>query len=223
MKTYAIGDIHGCLSSLERLLEAVPYNNDDRIVFLGDYIDRGPDSKGVIDHVLHLMATRHVTILRGNHEVMMLEARKNSQDARFWFTFGGFETLISYGLESADDWISGIPSSHWDFLEQTIYHYETDQHIYVHGAVSDQVSMEDQDPYDMIWGRCHDMMPHRSGKKVICGHTPQEGGMPGVHKFGVCIDTGIYKGGWLTCLDPVTGDYWQANEQGEVRHQVCRG
>ena len=216
-KIYAIGDIHGCLSSLERLLETVPCHPGDRIVFLGDYIDRGPDSKGVIDHLLHLKATQHVTFLRGNHEEMMLEARNNLKDADFWLLYGGVEMLRSYGLEFSEDWQSGIPSSHWEFLEQTTHSHETDRHIFVHGALDDQVPVADQDPHTLLWGRCHAMMPHVSGKKVICGHTPQAAGRPGVYGFGVCIDTGIYKGQWLTCLDPASGEYWQANEQGDTR------
>jgi len=217
MNTYAIGDIHGCLNSLQALAGAVQFDASDQIIFLGDYIDRGADSKGVIDWIIELGTTHNVIRLRGNHEEMMLEAKHKPLEAKMWSSFGGFETLISYNSESADNWIPSIPGSHWGFLKSTRNYLETDECIFVHGAVEAALEMKEQDPNTLLWGRCHGMRPHASGKRVVCGHTPQDGDRPGVYDFGVCIDTGAYKGGWLTCLNPSTGDYWQADESGDTR------
>lgn len=213
----AIGDIHGCRLSLEALARAADFSSADRLVFLGDYVDRGPDSKGVIDWLIQNTDGKRAAFLRGNHEVMMLEARQNSLKAHTWSSFGGFETLISYGSEYEPDWIPTVPESHWRFLAGTQVQVETDDFIFVHGFLDAQRPAAEQDRYKMIWGRCDEMRPHCSGKKVICGHTPQQNGVPGEYDWGVCIDTGAYKGGWLTSIDPVTGEYCQANEAGESR------
>lgn len=217
MKTYAIGDIHGCLNSLKRLSDLVRFQRRDLIVFLGDYIDRGPDSKGVIEWIMERGKSTNIVALRGNHEVMILEAQHNRAKLNLWCSSGGSETLLSYGSASSQDWISNIPSAHWDFFRRTQRYFETDDRIFVHGKVAPELKMKEQDPYTLIWGKCHDMQPHRSGKKIICGHTPQVDGKPRVYGFGVCIDTGACKGGWLTCLNPSSGDYWQANELGSAR------
>jgi serine/threonine protein phosphatase 1 len=217
MNTYAIGDIHGCLYALKTLAACVPLEDRDRIIFLGDYVDRGRDSKGVIDWVLALSDTRPVVSLRGNHEEMMLNARRSPLDARFWTSFGGLETKASYMAPTEDEWMPTIPESHWLFLKSTRNYFETDEFIYVHGAVDPSLPMDQQDSETLLWGRCLQMPPHASGKRVICGHTPQPGGRPGLYEFGVCIDTGAYANGWLTCLNPLTGAYWQANEAGDTR------
>ena len=97
----AIGDIHGCLTALDTLLGFVQPTPDDQLIFLGDYIDRGPDSKGVLDRLIELKQTRQIVCLRGNHEVMMLAGREGRDDFRFWMSFGGMEALGSYAEPGA--------------------------------------------------------------------------------------------------------------------------
>ena len=214
MRTLAFGDIHGCHTALQTLLDYVKPAPRDQLVFLGDYIDRGPNAKGVIQWMLDRGCDDHLICLRGNHEVMMLEARNDPLRYRFWSSFGGIETLLSYVDQPCDDWPQSIPASHWEFLERTKNWYETETHIFVHASVKHDVAMEDQNERDLFWERCTGMDPHESGKKVICGHTPQAFQKPEVYPFGVCLDTGVYSNGWLTCLDVGSGDYWQANELG---------
>jgi serine/threonine protein phosphatase 1 len=217
VRTLAVGDIHGCLNSLGALMECVELNAGDRLILLGDYIDRGPDSRGVVDWTLATRKTTEVITLRGNHEEMMMTSRNDAAHAHFWASVGGLETLESYGADFGHDWVTAVPEPHWQFFEQTRLYFETDKHIFVHGMVNDEKTMADQDPYLMVWTKCFGMKPHRSGKPVICGHTAHKDGNIGVYDFGFCIDTAACKGGWLTCLNPDTGEFWQANEKRETR------
>src|SRR6266550_3145025 len=98
MRTLAIGDIHGCNAALSALLEQVQPDPADQIIFLGDYIDRGPASRAVIDTLLELRKSCSTVFLRGNHEVMILDARDDSTKANLWQSYGGLEALISYGI-----------------------------------------------------------------------------------------------------------------------------
>ena len=116
MRTLAIGDIHGCHVALTCLLEQVQPHPEDRIVFLGDYIDRGPASREVVDTLLSLKKVCSTIFLRGNHEEMLLDARKNAGEARLWQLSGGFETVASYGAVEDSDGLSCIPATHWSFL-----------------------------------------------------------------------------------------------------------
>jgi len=217
VRTLAIGDIHGCLNSLKALTALVRLSPDDRLVLLGDYVDRGPDSRGVIDWILDARRSMEVIALRGNHEAMMLDSRSDVTKSQLWSTYGGLETLASYNAGFVEDWVSAVPNSHWAFLEQTHYYFETEKNIFVHGMVNAERNMPEQDPYLMLWAKCFGMKPHQSGKPVICGHTAHKAGNIGVYDFGCCIDTAACKGGWLTCLNPDTGEFWQANEEQQTR------
>ena len=127
MRTLAIGDIHGCLHSLEQLARYVGFQEDDVIITLGDYVDRGPDSKGVIDFLLNLRKTHEVVTLRGNHEIMMLEAVHSETCLNSWLGFGGKESLASYG-SSFDE----VPEAHWEFMKKVNATHETENHFFVH-------------------------------------------------------------------------------------------
>ncbi len=116
----AIGDIHGCLTALDTLLGFVQPGPDDQLIFLGDYIDRGPDSKGVLDRLIELKRTRPVVCLRGNHEIMMLAGREGQDDFRFWMSFGGVETLGSYVQPGSEITLENIPYEHWHFVRQYV-------------------------------------------------------------------------------------------------------
>lgn len=217
MRTLAIGDIHGCLTSLEALARAVPFTAEDRLIFLGDYIDRGPDSKGVIDWVLAASRAGEVIPLRGNHEAMMMDARTKPTVRQTWLDNGGREALASYGVNIHDKWIAAVPSTHWTFFESTRQHFETERFIFVHGSVEWDKPLEAQNADAELWTRCAGMRPHVSGKRVICGHTPQPDGQIGVYPWGLCLDTDCCRGEWLTCLDVERGQFWQSNEAGSTR------
>jgi len=217
MRTLAIGDIHGCHTALIALLAQVQPRPGDTVVFTGDYIDRGLASRQVIDDLLSLHKTCAPIFLRGNHEEMILGARGDSLKTNLWRSIGGLETLISYGAKYRESWTPAIPDSHWKFFERTVRFYETDTHIFVHASFDPELEMKDQSDVMLYWGSFEQTRPHRSGKKIICGHTVQSSGRIKDVGFAACLDTGAAMGGWLSCLDVKTGKYWQANEKGETR------
>ncbi|MBT8037240.1 MAG: serine/threonine protein phosphatase [Verrucomicrobiae bacterium] len=214
MRTLAIGDIHGSLTALEALGDFVGYTADDTIVTVGDYIDRGPDSKGVIDYLIDLKTSHQVVTLKGNHEVMMENARYSQQELYFWLVNGGEATLFSFDAERLDD----INAKYWKFFDSCTRYHETDDHIIAHAGLEPNVPPEKQSDDFIFWHRINDTQPHVSGKTLVCGHTPQRNGIPLALDHAICIDTFAFGGKWLTCLDIDSGEYWQANERGET-HQ----
>jgi serine/threonine protein phosphatase 1 len=221
MRVLAIGDIHGCSVALRTLLAAVAPEPEDRIVTLGDYVDRGPDSRGVLDQLIALRGTGTLIPLRGNHEVMMLAARDGC-DVPLWLTCGGRETLWSYGAPFPDpEELKRVPAEHWYFMEHDCRDwYETPTHFFVHASAEPDIPLDEQPDSALHWERFESAGPHCSGKIMVCGHTQQREGVPRNLGHAVCIDTSCYTGRWLTCLDVETAMYWQANEQGEVRKGV---
>jgi serine/threonine protein phosphatase 1 len=217
MRTLAIGDIHGCHTALQTLFTYVNIAPADKIIFLGDYIDRGPASREVVETLLELSQKCSVVFIRGNHEVMILDARADPLQNCSWQSYGGVETLFSYGANYKEDWIARIPESHWKFFELTRKYYETGSDIFVHACLDAQLDLKDQSDDFLFWEPFNKIAPHQSGKRIVCGHTQQKNGIPANNGFAVCIDTGAAYGNWLTCLDTVSGKYWQANEKGETR------
>jgi serine/threonine protein phosphatase 1 len=142
----AIGDIHGCHAALTRLVREVHPAPNDRIVFLGDYIDRGPASRLVMDWLVAEQRPYSTVFLRGNHEVMILEAHDDPLKANLWLSYGGLETLASYSAEYQTDWPSAIPETHWKFLDRTIPFFETEKHIFVHACLDPELEMNEQPP-----------------------------------------------------------------------------
>jgi len=217
LRCLAIGDIHGCLTALTTLARFAAWRDDDVIVTLGDYVDRGPDSKGVLDWLIEC-STRHQLIpLRGNHEVMMLDARRDPRKQADWLFCGGDATLHAYAPPKGSASIADVPAAHWQFLEQTRPWCETDTDILVHASIDPDLPLDQQSDYDLYWQKWHEPRRHVSGKRVICGHSAQESGRPLNVGHSVGIDTWVYGTGWLTCLDVASGRYWQANESGETR------
>ncbi len=214
-RVLAIGDIHGCLAALQLLERNVAFRQEDTVVTVGDYIDRGPDSKGVIDFLVELRMRTQLVTLRGNHEVMMLMARsKGLEFFEAWLSAGGESTMLSFDAENLDQ----VPDSCWDFLETTSPYHETERHFFVHANARALVPLELQSENVLFWERFTGKEPpHCSGKTMICGHTPQHSGEPANIGHAVCIDTWAYGRGWLTCLDVNTGEYWQARQSGETR------
>jgi len=221
MRLLVIGDIHGSLTALETLLAQIDLKPGDQVVSLGDYTDRGPNSKGVLDRLIGLCAEGYLIPLRGNHDEMLLQARLG-RDRRLWLACGGRTTLASYGVQNPDaEDYPEIPENHWHFLEIDCRdYYETETHFFVHGNVDPDKDLADQPTYLLYWEKLFDTdrRPHYSGKVMICGHTKQLTGRPLNLGHAVCIDTGAYESyGWLTCLEPASGIYWQANQRGEKR------
>ena len=128
----------------------------------------------------------------------------------------GQETLLSYHVSEP----AGIPESHWDFVRDTIPFWETEQHIFVHAGVDPEVPMKNQSDWDLYWKSFGWPKRHISGKTMVCGHSAQRSGVPLSNGRAICIDTYIYGGGWLTCLDVDANTYVQANQKGEIRRDV---
>jgi serine/threonine protein phosphatase 1 len=153
---------------------------------------------------------------------MILAAREDFLKNNIWQTYGGLETIQSYGSDYGPDWVSVIPNSHWDFLEKTKRFFETDKTIFVHACLDPDLDLVEQEDWLVFWEFFDRIRPHKSGKKVICGHSPQRSGLIKDVGFAACIDTCAASGGWLTCLNVGSGEYWQANEQGLVRNSVLQ-
>ena len=125
----------------------------------------------------------------------------------------------SYGRLVRTGTLGDVPESHWNFLGRArmpVY-FETRSHFFVHANAYPDVPLNEQPDYMLYWERFDDPAPHESGKVMICGHTPQKSGVPKSIGHAVCIDTHAHAGGWLTCLDVNSGQYWQANEQSKTR------
>ncbi|HEX3871999.1 MAG TPA: metallophosphoesterase family protein [Pirellulales bacterium] len=218
MRILAIGDIHGCLRAFDGVLAAAGHSSDDWLVTLGDYVDRGPNTRGVLDRVIELRGNGRLIALRGNHEEMMLDAREDLGLLSTWLQYGGQETLDSYAPADRPASFEDLPAEHWNFLEhQCVDWFESEKHFFVHANADPRLHLPDQDGMMLRWAKFVDPPPHRSGKIMICGHTCQESGWPKNLGHAVCIDTCVYDTGWLTCLDVATGHFWQANEEGQSR------
>lgn len=219
-RTLAIGDIHGCKAALDTLLGIVQPTPEDLIVTLGDYVDRGPDTKGVLDRVIQLHRFGRVVSLRGNHEVMMLAARDAKSAFKMWLPMGGSEALESYRDAGKHVSLDDVPERHWLFMEETCKGYfETATHIFVHANLDHKKPLAKQDDDDLYWEKLDrdKHKAHVSGKIMVCGHTVQKAGFPLNLGSAICIDTWAYGDGWLTCLHAETGRFWQANELGQTR------
>lgn len=215
MRTIAIGDIHGCAAALECLIAAIEPARDDRLIFLGDYVDRGPDSKGVIDQLLALRGRCETIFLLGNHEIM-LRSMLVGPLTEIWLQLGGLETVTSYGGSLAN-----VPRRHVEFLLGLLPYYETDSALFVHANYDARLPLAEQTEQMLYWEHLGDEMPgqHFSGKRAFVGHTPQMSGEVGRFGHLTCLDTFCFGGGWLTALDVDTGQLWQASAAGELRQK----
>jgi serine/threonine protein phosphatase 1 len=221
-RTIAIGDVHGCSAALAAILDAIRPGPADTLVPLGDYIDRGPDSRGVLDLLIALAGRCLLVPLLGNHEEMLFAATRDREALRAWLACGGVASLRSYGWapggppRSLADW---VPRRHWDFLAGCRAYHETATHLFVHAGVLPDLPLDRQPGAALRW-RVTDAAtaaPHCSGKVAVVGHTPQWSGEVLDLGFLVCIDTNCHRGGWLTALDTGTGQVWQADSNGALR------
>jgi serine/threonine protein phosphatase 1 len=207
----AIGDIHGCSRALEAVLEAVAPSADDLIVTLGDYIDRGPDSRGVMERLLRLQTECMLRPLLGNHEVLFLSALESREEYHFWLACGGQATLASYGGD-----VANIPEEHREFIRQCLPFFETEQFFFVHANYEARLPLDRQPAEVLYWKHLLYGVPprHASGKTAIVGHTPQPTGQ--VLDLGhiLCLDTFCFGEGYLTAMDLDAGTIWQADKLG---------
>jgi serine/threonine protein phosphatase 1 len=223
-RTIAIGDIHGCSLALSTLLEVITPGQEDILVPLGDFIDRGPDSRGVLDQIIALRERCTVVPLMGNHEEMLLAALRDRIALRLWLSEGGRETIASYTTRLRQPTHPGslvnlIPEEHLFFLQACRPFYQTDTHLFVHAGYIPERPLEEQ-PVEVLrwqfvnpqWAR-----PHCSGNVAIVGHSSQKSGEILDLGFLKCIDTFCHGGGWLTALESRTGQVWQVDSRGRLR------
>jgi serine/threonine protein phosphatase 1 len=217
---YVIGDIHGCLAPLKRLLENLePDLHRDRLLFVGDYIDRGPDSRGVVDYILGLKARypeENIICLKGNHEAMFLDFLVGKDRPLFLFN-GGMSTLKDYWGE---DWEKlpelTLPLDHDRFYRDLRPYYATEDYIFVHGGLKPGLPLEEQVDEDLYWIRGEFIASTEDfGRRVVFGHTPFKQPLILPNKIG--IDTGLVYGNFLTCLKLPQMDFYfvgHGTEQG---------
>ena len=199
--TYAIGDIHGCAGKLRALWDALLTHAAARpakFVFLGDYIDRGPDSRGVVAFLLALEKERpgDVVCLKGNHENMHEMAIGGDRPiVAWWIGNGGGQTLESYGVERAAD----LPSEHLHWLAARPLTHDDGQRLFVHAGVNPALPINAQSEQDLLWIR-EPFLSHEGAfpRFIVHGHTPLRTARPDVRRNRVNLDTGAVFGGSLT-------------------------
>lgn len=210
----AIGDIHGCSAALRALLEAAELVEGDRVVTLGDYVDRGPDTRGVIETLLGLQAADRLVPLMGNHEEMLLGALRGTYPLAAWLQHGGVETLASYGAKHLEE----LPAEHLAFLDRCLPFFESEEAIFTHANYVAGEPLDRQPAEALRWQSLHDHFPepHFSGKRAFVGHTAQKDGNPLDAGHLVCLDTACCRGGLLTMYDVLANNYLQADIEGRL-------
>lgn len=188
-KFIAIGDIHGCHKTTEALLNKLDDYQGRKFVFVGDYIDRGPASKEVVDLLLEFKQEKDCVFLRGNHEQMLLDAYEGKEES-LWMMNGGEDTLDSYGKDS----IQPLPEEHFDFYKNTLPYYDTEDYFFVHAGLSPAKTIAEsiddpEEQKEFLWERSHlNAIDNNWEKTVIFGHTPRP--QPLVRNNMIGIDTG---------------------------------
>jgi serine/threonine protein phosphatase 1 len=216
-RVIAIGDVHGCAAGLRAVVGAVGPTSDDVVVVLGDCVDRGPDSRGVIDELLQLREKCELVPLLGNHEEMMLNVIDGKPQPDDWLQVGGAATVASY--RDGNGKVQAIPDEHVDFIRSWGDYYETVSHFFAHASYEPEQALASQHWQTMRWQSLKFGIPapHVSGKTAIVGHTSQKSGEVLYLGHLTCIDTFCWGGGWLTALDVMTGEVWQADRTGALR------
>jgi serine/threonine protein phosphatase 1 len=214
-RTFVFGDIHGCLAAFDCLLNAIEFDATDTIVTVGDYVDRGPNSKGVIDRLMELEQKVNLIPLLGNHEEMLLAVLENRMEPYGWLNHGGVETMDSYGFTGD---LNCVPKEHVDFMRRMPSHYETENHFVVHANYDPDLAFEDQPNELLRWLKLSESLPgpHYSGKRAVVGHTHDRQGEIFQVPHLICIDTYCYGGRWLTALELESGKIWQSTRDGHL-------
>jgi serine/threonine protein phosphatase 1 len=209
MSRYVIGDIHGCIDELRRLVEALPLRSGDSLIFLGDYIDRGPDSAGVVAYLIALQSElREISLvfLKGNHEDMLLSyLGLAGQHGDMFLVNGGKATLASYGLSDSvypEEALPAIPTEHLRFYKGLQLYYLMDSFLCVHAGVHPQKLLAEQTEEELLWIRnAFIYSRHRLPYTVLFGHTPQLKAVFYDLPYKIGLDTGLVYGKMLTCLE----------------------
>lgn len=197
-KTYAIGDIHGCLPQLQRLVELCEQDAASQrstLVFLGDYIDRGPDSRGVIEYLIDLQewSPDRIICLRGNHEDLLLAAIESEDAELHWLSNGADATLRSYKASGAAD----LPASHIEWVRTLPLFHDDGHRFYVHAGVHPDRPLNQQRSRDLLWIREPFLSNSKEfGRLIVHGHTPS--GDPELRPNRLNLDTGAVYGRALT-------------------------
>lgn len=214
----AIGDIHGYNVPLQTLLQAIEPTADDIIVTLGDYVDRGPNSKGVIDTLIEWGQKTQVVALMGNHEEMMLDVVRGREPHHAWLKFGGIETLDSYHFNGDLDF---LPPDHLAFFESLGDYFEHDNFFFTHAAYDAELSMELQSVEMLRWYSLREGIPkpHISGRTAVVGHTANPDARVVDVGHLICLDTKCYGGGLLTAMELPSKRIWQSTPQGVLLPQ----
>lgn len=171
-RIFAIGDIHGCSKTFQKLvLEKIRIQKSDKIYCIGDYIDRGQDSKGVIDFILKLRKKGyHIHTLRGNHEYLMMISTQSEKNYKHWIKNGGDATLKSFGVSSYDK----LKPVYRSFFSRTKYFVQSDNFIFVHAGLNFQKKNPFEDKYAMLWVRDFPIDKQKLGNRtIIHGHSPK--------------------------------------------------
>ncbi|HEY6299311.1 MAG TPA: metallophosphoesterase family protein [Candidatus Binatus sp.] len=212
-RLFAIGDIHGCPDELAAILKSIAPVAGDTVVFVGDYVDRGPSARAVIDLALDLeRGNAECVFLKGNHEDMMMSylGLPGNYGESFLFN-GGIATLDSYGVreEDLDSAFERLPDAHLGFMTRLATSYLRPPYLFVHAGIMPTRQLEEQQTEDMLWIRQEFIFnPHKIDATVVFGHTPMRGVMIDLpYKLG--IDTGLVYGGKLTCVEFTEGVLYQ--------------
>ena len=217
VRIYAVGDIHGRADLLQQLFARIDANEERQPikhkieVFLGDYIDRGPDTRKVLETLTERAKTHELVCLKGNHEALMLRFLDDATVLRVWRHLGGLETLVSYGIvpnlasdpasevRLASELKSRLDRSHENFLRNLRLSYSFGDFFFAHAGVRPAVPLNQQSEEDLLWIREEFLFCDASfGKIIIHGHSPVL--EPDVRLNRINIDTGAYATGRLTCL-----------------------
>lgn len=217
-RTFVIGDIHGCADEVDCLLRALQPGAGDTLCFLGDYIDRGPASRQVVDRLLELRdGPARCVFLRGNHEDMLIDflGLEGGHYGESFLENGGAPTLRSYGLapRRSKDLVAELPPGHLRFFTELEFTAELGNTLCVHAGLRPGFPLARQQPEDMCWIR-EDFFghPHDFGKLVLYGHTPRRQ-VEIAPPYRIGLDTGLVYGGSLSCLHLEQAELWQV-----VRH-----
>lgn len=217
---YAIGDVHGCLDLLVRLESAIAedaasFEGPKLLIMLGDYIDRGPDSAGVINHLIRPPPPGFERLcLAGNHEAMMLDFLSNPASRQLWLSTGGAETLYSYGLHAEelsalpskalrDRLAAHLPPEHADFLAKLSLTISLPGATFVHAGLRPGIALDQQSERNLLWSRPKEF-PEPSVGLTVHGHTPAT--LPVIMPHRICVDTGAFATGILSAVRLVPGN-----------------
>jgi len=208
-RIFAIGDIHGCMDKLGTLIDQLDIAFDrDTLVFIGDYIDRGPHSFEVVQYLINFKKQhQNIVFLKGNHEDM-LEKYLDGVDRFTYLANGGQQTLDSYLKQDRVPKTFPIPDAHLDFFKSLVLFFETDHYIFVHAGLKNKIPLDLQNTHDLLWIRSDFIQSdYDFGKQVVFGHTPFPKPLVLPNKIG--IDTGAVYGNKLTCVKLPKLEFYQ--------------